>query len=427
MTSRFLPASILLACVCAPGQTGLYGPVTAHPKAGSAAPDLTFSKALSTPDGTAWSHGNLAGRTTVLAFFPDTTDNLEAVTQWNKAVDQFAGKPVQFVWITGEDEQKVVPWLAQHPIKGWVLEDPAGATGSAYGMTVPENVIVGPDGKIAGFFAGLALAGPTIRAVQDGRATTVRPTRATRKAFVAAKKLLLDAEPRSMPVPEEHRPSFAPSYAVHVTASAGDEHSSARSEDFWSLRGFTLKEAIVELYGFPAPRLRMPEALDTAQHYDIDLVLPAPENRGKMRERMEVGLLEHFHLAATRNSRLVPVYVLTAQNGSHPTQAKRPGNAFEVESVETPGQTDDWKPLRLEAVRGVASQGTMEDFCRQFEAELDTPVVDETHLKGDFTISIKAEDTDRNDFLERLREEAGLILTQGERTLEILEITQIGA
>jgi hypothetical protein len=112
------------------GQIGLSGPVTTRPHAADPAPDLTFTKTLSYPVNDPWSTSNLSGQLTVLVFFPHTTHNLESATQWNAVVDKFAGKPVEFVWITGECECTLAPWLQQHPIKGWVLYDPEGKTDS---------------------------------------------------------------------------------------------------------------------------------------------------------------------------------------------------------------------------------------------------------------------------------------------------------
>jgi hypothetical protein len=42
---------------------------------------------------------------TVLAFFPDTSHNIQSVTRWNALVAEFADKPIQFVWITGEKDR----------------------------------------------------------------------------------------------------------------------------------------------------------------------------------------------------------------------------------------------------------------------------------------------------------------------------------
>ena len=133
MMARFLPFSLarflLLLAFVVPvslGQMGFYGPVTAHVKAGDLAPDIKFAKMLNAPVAGSWSQSNLSGQLTVLTFMPDTSHNPEIVELWNTEIKKFEGKPVQFVWITGEEEDTLLPWLDQHPIKGWVFLDPRG-------------------------------------------------------------------------------------------------------------------------------------------------------------------------------------------------------------------------------------------------------------------------------------------------------------
>ena len=194
MLSRFLPALVLMMPV-ASGQSGIYGTATGHPKAGDAAPDLVFSQVLSAPVAGSWSQTNLSGQVTVLGFFPDTSHNPRPVADWNARVDQFAGKQVQFVWITGEDKQTLMPALAQHPIKGWVLHDPGGSTAKAYGLDMPVNIYIGPDRKIIGFQEGYIPDEQTLNAVLEGRVVLTRPTPATVTNFRESDLVALDSTP----------------------------------------------------------------------------------------------------------------------------------------------------------------------------------------------------------------------------------------
>jgi len=111
------------------GQTGMFGPVVTNPRAGDLAPDLVFSNVLSSPGSGAWSSSNFLGHMTVLVFFPDTTYNVQSVSRGNALNSRFSGKPVQFVWITAEEDSSLLPWLQEHPIQGWVLHDPYGGSG----------------------------------------------------------------------------------------------------------------------------------------------------------------------------------------------------------------------------------------------------------------------------------------------------------
>ena len=84
-------------------QIGIYGPVSTHIKAGDPAPDLSYAKILSASGGvTTWNSVDFTGKFTVLAFFPDTSHNIHAVSLWNAIVDLLIQKPVMFACFTGD-------------------------------------------------------------------------------------------------------------------------------------------------------------------------------------------------------------------------------------------------------------------------------------------------------------------------------------
>lgn len=96
----------VLATLVAAGtfaQTGFFGPVTSTPKAGDLAPEISFDKVLSTPEGKSWIPSNLFGQMTVLTFYPNISLNLRPMMMWNALIDQFTGKSVQFVCITNRE------------------------------------------------------------------------------------------------------------------------------------------------------------------------------------------------------------------------------------------------------------------------------------------------------------------------------------
>lgn len=430
MNAQYLLPFLALAIPCAFGQIGLYGHVTTRPHSGDLAPGLTFTKTLSYPVSDSWSPSNLSGQVAVLVFFPDTTHNLQSVTLWNEVVDKFVGKPVEFLWITGECERTLLPWLQQHPIKGWVLHDPEGKTGNAYGMEMPANVIIGPDSKIIGFFNGIQEIENLLQAIQDGRITTTRPSKATLKAFIQSRQVVIDEEPFRMGRVEDHKPPFAPSYTVHVSPSQGDERGNFGADDFWSLQGYTLKEAIDLLYDINSIRVQIPARLDSGQHYDFFLILPERESREQMKDRIRNGLQDYFHVNVSRDERLVDVYVLTvAQNGKLPPVKPRTdeglgGSSSSSVGFEPPGDLDEalggMKPQTVGAIRSVSVEGTADEFCHTLESQLDRPVVNETNLLGEFEFRVESSEGPGNNFLERLHNQLGLVITPAQRDVETL-------
>jgi uncharacterized protein (TIGR03435 family) len=414
------------------GQTGLFGPVSTRLKAGDPAPDILFEKILNVAGAASFNPANLSGQVTVIAIFPDTSHNLDAVSRWNALIERFAGEPIQFVWITGESEASLIPWLARHPVKGWVLHDPKGETGRSYGMEMPAGVIIGADRKILGFDGMMIPAAETLHAALEGRITTTPPKRdmAEFKAFAESRKVLLMAEPPRMPRPEDHKPAFAPSYTLHVTPSQNDDESgNFAGPDYWSLNGFDLKKLIAEVYSVNPIRIHLPAPLDNGARYDFSLVLPNTERKEQMYERFRQGIQEYFHITAIREERLVDVYVMTALDRKPPAAKSRRQEGFstfsniEFQSTDTLGDGDFFaepKAVSIGGIRGIGMEGTTDDFCRALERTLDRPVMNETHIEGQFEFKVKASETANNDFLEHLRDQLGLVVTEARRNVEIL-------
>src|SRR5215471_788000 len=112
-----------LSVLFAIAATSMFGQDPAPVKAGDLAPNLTWGKIVSS---TPTSAGplNLLEQTTVLLFLPPVSQNREAVSQWNKLVEEFAGTPVNFVWIANEPEESLLPFVKTHPVRGWLVLDP---------------------------------------------------------------------------------------------------------------------------------------------------------------------------------------------------------------------------------------------------------------------------------------------------------------
>jgi uncharacterized protein (TIGR03435 family) len=426
MIPRLLLALSVVAAPCAWGQ-GVYGPVTAHVKAGDRAPDLVFTNTLSSPVPGSWSPQNLTGPVTVLGFFPDTTDNPQLVTLWNAAVEKFAGKPVQFVWITGQDESRLLPWLAQHPIKGWVFEDAKGRTGNAYGMEMPVGVIVGADGRLVGFSQGLiGEIEQLVTATEEGRITTTPQTQASLPAFMAAHKVLMDAEPFRFPRADEYKPAFAPSTTLHVSPAQKDDNGNYGGDDFRSLKGYTVRAAIEDFYDMPASRLVLPAALDDGKRYNFAIVLPEGEGRDKVKPLGQAGLEDYYHLTARHEERIMDVYVMSAMPGRKlpVSQLAERGMHGSGGSIDGGGEfdpaTNEFKPGPLSTVRGISVDGTVAELCDELQHVLDRPLVNETRLEGEFDFSAQAAKGAPNNFAEVLRDRLGLVITPERRSVDML-------
>ena len=247
-------------------------------------------------------------------------------------------------------------------------------------MELPENVIIGADRRIVGFYMGTTETESLLEAVKDGRITTTRPDKETLKAFMQSGKVLIDAEPQRIPREDDHRPGFPPSYTVHVSVAQSEERGNFSSDDYWALKGYSLKEVVGEVYDVNSIRLHLPASLDNDKRYDFALALPKKESREKMKERMRQGLQDHFHMTATRENRLVDVYVVSVLPDRRPPalEATPDGmggrsSGIEFGSVDGAEEMQEAKPQSVSSIRGVAMEGTADEFCHLLETVPGSP------------------------------------------------------
>jgi uncharacterized protein (TIGR03435 family) len=414
---------------------GLFGKITSRPKAGDPAPEISFTKVLHSAASSPWTPASLNGQVTVLMFLPYISGNPEIVTQWNALVEQFADKRVQFAWITGEKESTLSPFLKEHSIKGWLFHDPDGATGRAYGLETPQTVLIGADRRIVGFDEGFVPRAETIDAALENRITTIqpKPTLENFRALTQNRQVMLLPEPRRMPRPQDHRPDFSPSYAVHI-APAKDELGGGNfsAMDYWSLQGYTVKRLLAEMLDVNPIRIDLPASIDARARYDFSIVLPKNEDKETMRNLIRQGTEDYFHLVAIRENRLRDVYVLTAPDKKPPIAAsdRFTGGGFSSSStfVVASGNPVDWAADRahsIDTMTSISMQGTADEFCHMLESDLDRPVVNESKLDGIFDFQIRENGlAPKSDFIERLRDQLGLVIAPAQRSVETVVYRQ---
>ena len=413
---------------------GFYGKITSRPKAGDFAPDITFTKVLHNDGTEPWVPEDFYGKVTVLGFLPDVSDNPELVNLWNALVEKLAEKPVQFAWITGEKESTLLPFLQEHPIKGWLFHDPDGGTGRSYGLESPETVIIGADHRIVGFDRDSAFPNESVvNAVLDDRIilTPPKPTFESLKALSESGRVLLSPEPQRTPQPNDHKPDFSPSYAVHIApahdpANGGDYAGG----DYWSLQSYTVKRLLAQMLDLNSIRIELPASIDTRTLYDVSIVLPKPEDQESERSLIRQGVEDYFHLVANLENRLRDVYVLTAPDRKPPASkvdALTGDGWFSSLSLNIDAGPDGLPvdaPHNIDAITDIGLSGVpVGEFCKMLEMDLDRPVVNETKLDGKFDFEVKdpavaARQRSKGDFVQRLRDQTGLVIAPAQRYVE---------
>jgi uncharacterized protein (TIGR03435 family) len=419
---------------------GVFGQNPVSVKAGDPAPDIVWTRILRSAEPPEPGPGSFVGQVTVLVFFPNVSANESLVSRWNELVAKFADQPVSFVWVASEQEP-LDRWLEKHLVSGWLLLEATWDTARAYGMEMPGGVIIDINGRIAGFTFMI----PTereIKAVQEGRVLAIKGDAddSQMNAILAEQAVRLDAEPHRWPLPEA-KPDIPPSYEVHISPSDTRGTASSEGTDHFVNRGFGVRAVISKVYERDPSRIVLPAPLDDEERYDFVLVPPREMEQSAVYRLVQQGIERHFRVSMTVESRLMDVYAMTALEGKTPApktdEESRGGGSIGWSGPEyveiVPG---DGTPPTIEMLREMAStlslassgivnisadNSTMDNIRLALEQGLNCPILDETNLKGTYDIAVQgARSTD--EFLWMLRDRAGIVLTRGQRDIEMLVV-----
>ena len=202
------------------------------------------------------------------------------------------------------------------------------------------------------------------------------------------------------------------------------EHSHPQG---WSLHGLTLRAVLSRLYNTREDRIELPESLDRSDRYDIALWLPSGGTDARERLVRE-GVLQHFAIEIKQEERTVDVYILSAPDGPGKLPAPSPsaeetGSGLSSVSVTYTSRGADPGSTAGSALTGIGgSEFTMDALVDALEQHFQRPVVNETGLKGAYTLDLETEADTTGEFLAMLEQRLGLALTPARRTITMLVV-----
>jgi uncharacterized protein (TIGR03435 family) len=235
-----------------------------------------------------------------------------------------------------------------------------------------------------------------------------------------------------MPRADDYKPDFPPSFTVPISPAKSAAGGDFSSNAFHNFQGVTLRNILAQLFDVSPVRILLPAPLDDGKLYDVAIVLP--EATESISNRILQAIQDHFSVVATREERLLDVYVLSTANGKPPVPLSQPddgpsfsGASFSRVEIRNskleggPGEFPDLsKPASLGDILGFSLEGTLDEFCRTLEYGLDRPVVNETKLAGEYALYLKGGAGGENDFLERLRDRFNLSITPAQRRVQMV-------
>jgi uncharacterized protein (TIGR03435 family) len=209
-------------------------------------------------------------------------------------------------------------------------------------------------------------------------------------------------------------------YQVQIAPTTATDNTTSIeiASDHWSARGYDLRSLIAEIYSTDARRIDLPDTPAATTRYDVSVPLPEDASPEEINRLLQQALQNKLNITITPETRSMEVYVITAPHG--------PGPALHHHAQPT---TDEMGNFTYQArvCPGIssggisASAGTIAEFRRTLEPNLDRPVVNETNLSGAYDFQI-GQYRSREELFQLLRDQLGLVVIPSQRTLQILAV-----
>ena len=217
-----------------------------------------------------------------------------------------------------------------------------------------------------------------------------------------------------------------------VPTEASDSSSIEVGADHWEARGYNLKSLIAEIFAIDARLVDVPDNLAANDRYDVSLSVPVELDQDSMQRILVKALMQRFGVTVKREARTMDVYVLSAPDGAgsglkQHAFARHSGLKRLVAGGDDSNDEGGRITYMGKDCSGVSSGGitveggTIADFRRTLEPDLDRVLVDETKLRGsyDFKIGLYANQTQ---LFELMRVALGLVVTPEQRSVTVLAV-----
>ena len=223
---------------------------------------------------------------------------------------------------------------------------------------------------------------------------------------------------------------FVPSRTVHILYSGMRSPQPPvinHAGPVFSAYGFTMEDIIVRAWEGNRWHVDMTLGLSDDTRFDFLMVLPQEEPTASCLGLLKSAIGQHFDVDVTLEKRKRDVYVLTNTNGRghmlwrYPDPEPGTGFALVPFSVFT-GRSPDAPMFPLDAFT-VHSVPFM-FLVSWFEEILGRQVIDQTGLDGIYGFELKERVNTPEAFIERLRDEAGLVIAREQREIPTLIVRQ---
>ena len=381
---RLLPLPLALAallCACAKPETPGAKP----------APDVPLSLLQAgKPALSRWSE--VSGQAVVLEFWSTWCEAcVEEIPRLAALAAKFEGRPIRFISVSDEPRSTVAEFLKTHPMPGWVAYDGGEAFRAFKVRGRPQTVLLDPKGRVAARTYPTLVTEAVLENLLAGRETGLQDQDADEPAAAADKgEALLSMRIATADPAEKMTMRFGPS--------------------LFETRNFPLSSVLSQVYETSSERLILPPGLSKAS-YDITGSVP---RQADVHALVRAGVEAAFGLRSRKERRSMEVWILKSGTG-------RPGAGLRVsESKHAGGYSTADGDVSVQGHSMAEAAALLGEIIRK-------PVVDETGLRGRYSFELKWERGNTESLREKLRQELGLELAAGRRSLEVVALETIPA
>ena len=259
-------------------------------------------------------------------------------------------------------------FLKTRPIHGWVGIDRAEVMFKAYGFEgVPDTVLIGADGRIAGItYPSMLKAGH----IED---------------LLAARPVKLPGR-QDLSIARAGDDGSAPLLDMIVRPSAGGGGGAAWGGGKFQVKGYTIRHLLSQATNVP-PDFVVGEAADDSTPYDVSLTVPRASSAAFQKLVPDILCLA-FHVTMRRETRDTDGWILKAPQG-------KPDALKEATSG---GGTASCRAGKLNM-----TGGSMDQLAAMIRGVVHKPVADRTGIPGTFDLALKYDEKQPESILDVLR------------------------
>ena len=373
--------------------------VWGYPAKGAQAPALDSLKLLQSPEGARADWASLKGKVVVLEFWATwCSPCVASLPHLNQLVASLDPAKFQFISIDDEEVKAVETFLARKKTAGWVGVDASDTVFASYGITSrPTTVIVDGNGKIFAVTGIDTVTTADLQSVAEGKAVAFKPA-----------EEIITASSASLPSGGQQLFAVSVSKALPDAKETQIQHPPTGT-DFLGVDVDTLLVDVLDPF---------------SERYA--LAGPLPEGRYDLRVNF-VDVAEKVRTSSVRQTVLAALHLrIQAKTVSKP--------AYILRATEASKQLLSPSASTHATKRGhwhgsyVLMNGSMDDLAFVLATGLETPVVNETGIRGNYDARLMNAGTDIESLNTVLKRDLGLELVPGNREmpLTVLEISKQG-